>query len=89
MQNLYSSDVNVKGPGILFDVNQEVLDVWYEVTFLRFLLTDILQKSPDLAATINDDTFNECRKKAQVFLFNRFKLHQESRGIDADKPDPV
>lgn len=66
------------------DLTKEVLDVWYEVTFLRFLLTDILQKAPTLAEHITDETYDRCRKQAQVFLLQRFKRTPEPEMMPDD-----
>jgi hypothetical protein len=59
------------------DTVKEMFDLWYEVTFLRFLMTEIINHNESLGKFIKPETFEDCRRKAQVFLKDKFKIDLE------------
>jgi hypothetical protein len=59
------------------DTVKEMFDLWYEVTFLRFLMTEIVNHNESLGKFLDQDTFENCRRKAQVFLKDKFKIDLE------------
>ena len=59
------------------DLTKEMFDLWYEVTFLRFLMTDMINQNEHMAKHIDAETFDKCRKQAQLFLKDKFKIDLE------------
>lgn len=54
-----------------FDSKKQIFDLWYEVTFLRFVLIQILESNPNLNTNID---IEKCRKDAQEVIINKFPL---------------
>ena len=62
----------VKAAVLGIDVPQEVFDLWYELIYLRSLVSIILEKNPDISEGITKETFEQARKLAQGGLKKRF-----------------
>jgi hypothetical protein len=68
----------LKARAIGVDQLKEIFDLWYEVTYLRYILTEIMQRNPKaIIDPIHEDVFDECRHKAQLFLKDKFKIDLE------------
>lgn len=63
-------DENVKKV-LGFDETKEILDLWYEVSFLRFMISHILSENPQMNQ-LKIDHFNTSKGQAQQCVKNRF-----------------
>ena len=50
----------------------EIITLWYDVNYLRLVVSKILTENPELAKNLNEEAFNECRKQAQECVKKRF-----------------
>lgn len=68
----------LKARAIGVDQLKEIFDLWYEVTYLRFVLQEVMRCNPKaILEPIHEDIFDECRHKAQIFLKDKFKIDLE------------
>lgn len=54
------------------DKNNEIFTLWYEVTYLRYLITHFMGQSEELSKYANHEVFDKCKEKAQKFVNARF-----------------
>lgn len=54
------------------DSTKEILDVWYELYFLKAILTKLIAKDPGLVAIINDEFWKESRVYAKIQMGKKF-----------------
>ena len=66
------------------DKKNEIFNLWYEVTFLRLILSFLVSKSEYLKSELTMDVLDECRKEAQNIVKERFPLLT----IDFTEPSP-
>lgn len=53
-------------------MHPEIINLWYETIYLRFLLIKILESNPQIARNITEKTIEEARSEAQTALSARF-----------------
>lgn len=51
---------------------REIANLWYEVTYLRFLLIDVLEKNPEIGKCVTEESIHQARLKAQEIVAQRF-----------------
>lgn len=51
------------------DKRKEIFDLWYEVTFLRMVLIQVIEPNPELGSKLD---IEKCRRDAQEVVKNRF-----------------
>lgn len=56
------------------DKKNEIFNLWYEVTYLRFLLVHVLQENPEVGKCITEESIQKARKDAQETVQARFPL---------------
>lgn len=70
------SDLPVEKPSM--PMHPEIINLWYETIYLRYLLIKILEKNPQISRSITEQTIEEARAEAQIALSDRFadyKIH--------------
>lgn len=50
----------------------QTVNVWYEITYLRYVLMKVLDKNPEIKNNINPEDFSEARSLAQKLLLEKF-----------------
>jgi hypothetical protein len=63
----------------------EIFNLWYEVTFLRILLTHVMHKNPEVGACIDEESINACRKEAQDWVQERFPVCEIQFSLPTDE----
>jgi len=66
------------------DKRKEIFDLWYEVTYLRVLLSELLSHNPELFKNTSEEGFENCKLKAQEIVKARFP----NAGITFDAKEP-
>lgn len=57
------------------DTVKEMFDLWYEVMFLKFIVSEAIGSNPKMVEAMNNpEVFDRCRVKAQTFLKDKFKI---------------
>jgi hypothetical protein len=56
------------------DKKNEIFTLWYEVTFLRIIISHLLDQSLYLQEVMTPEVIEECRKHAQKIVKERFPL---------------
>lgn len=51
---------------------REIVNLWYEVTYVRFLLIDVLEKNPEIGKCVTEESIQKARTKAQEIVSQRF-----------------
>jgi hypothetical protein len=54
------------------DANNEILSLWYEVSYLRFILINVVNANGLISSKINSDVLENARKSAQDFVLRKF-----------------
>lgn len=54
------------------DKNGEILNLWYEITFLRMVMNKILELNPKLYEKISEQDYVKARQQSQDIVKNRF-----------------
>ena len=54
------------------DKKKEIFDLWYEITFLRMVMNKILEFNPELHCKLNEEVYEEIRKRSQDIVKSRF-----------------
>jgi hypothetical protein len=54
------------------DPNKQVIDLWYEVTYIRILISKILDSNPEIAKCIGLDEIIESKFQAQQIVQTKF-----------------
>lgn len=54
------------------DANNEVVNLWYEVTYLRFLIKKIADSNQVVGDILNNTCYDDIRKEAQEYVTNKF-----------------
>lgn len=55
-----------------FNKKKEIIDLWYEVTFVRFILNNIMIENPEVAKCITKEMLDKTRLDAQEHVKNKF-----------------
>lgn len=55
-----------------FDKKNEIFNLWYEVTFLRLVLNEIMVLNPKLHENLTDETIENARKMSREVVTKRF-----------------
>lgn len=71
--------------GLMMGINspKEVLNLWYEITYMRYILNYIIEKNPKMDKCINDEVIEQARMMAQ----NEVNAKFPSIKIDYPKPN--
>lgn len=56
------------------DKKNEIINLWYEVSYVRLLLTEIVKQSPELAKCLTEEMIAKTRLDAQDIVKARFPL---------------
>lgn len=56
------------------DKKNEIFNLWYEVTFVRLILSFLVSKSEYLQSELTKEVLDMCRKEAQDIVKERFPL---------------
>jgi hypothetical protein len=56
------------------DKKKEILDLWYEIVFLRMVLNEILSTNVSKINPLPPGSIQECRDKAQELVRKKFPL---------------
>jgi hypothetical protein len=68
----------IKAQVLNLDTCKEIFDLWYELSFLKFLLSETLNVDPLIAKKFSDPRiFDRAREKAQCFMKDKFKIDLE------------
>lgn len=60
------------------DTVKEIFDLWYELMFLKFIVSEALSINCEISTAMKDpQVFERCRNKAQLFLKEKFKIDLE------------
>lgn len=54
------------------DKKNEIINLWYEINFVRHCLNKIINLNPELLKDFNQETLNQCREFAQEEVKLRF-----------------
>ena len=54
------------------DKKNEIINLWYEITFLRLLMCHALGTNAEISSSITDIAIKECREAAQKVVQERF-----------------
>lgn len=54
------------------DKENEIFTLWYEVTYLRYLIAHFIGQNQELSKHANQEVFDKCKEKAQKFVNARF-----------------
>jgi hypothetical protein len=65
---------NVQNMLLGVNTTNEIFNLWYEITFLRHLLSHILQQNPEVGSCLSDEAIQKCRKEAQDCVQDRFPV---------------
>lgn len=65
-------DPNVMNALMKFDPTNEIINLWLEVTYLRFAMDIILAKNIDRMNMLTKIEVNACREAAQKVLMEKF-----------------
>lgn len=52
--------------------NKEIVNLWYEVTYLRFLLIHVLENNPDIGNCVTEESLHKSKELAQEVVLKRF-----------------
>jgi hypothetical protein len=63
---------DVKVAVMRLDTPKEIFDLWYELSYMRVILSTLLKENPDLIKNWGKDTVESCRKIAQDLVKERF-----------------
>jgi len=61
-----------------FNSKVEIMDLWYEISFLRLVLNRILELNPSLGKSLTQECFAKARKQAHEIVCKKFDLDKES-----------
>lgn len=56
------------------DKKNEIFNIWYEVTFLRMIISHMVAQSLYLQKVMTPEVINDCRKHAQKIVQEKFPL---------------
>lgn len=56
------------------DKKNEIFNLWYEVTFIRMIVSHMVSQSLYLQEVMTPEVLDECRKQAQKVVKERFPL---------------
>lgn len=54
------------------DKKNEIFNLWYEVTFLRFVFNKVLELNPNLHENLTQECLDKAREDSQVLVRKRF-----------------
>lgn len=66
------------------DSTNEIFTLWYEITFIRAVLNEIMAKNPSLHINMTEEVYDKCRLFAQNVVKEKFPL----AGLDFSEPSP-
>lgn len=56
------------------DTVNEVINLWFEVTYLRILISEILINNEQVINSISPEIFEKCRERSKEFLLDKFPM---------------
>lgn len=71
------------------NTNHEVVNLWYEVTYLRFLIKKIADSNQVVGDLLNNTSYDEIRKDAQEYVTNKFPKLGIKFNNPASNPCPL
>ena len=64
------------------DTQSEIISLWYEITYLRMILSEIIEKNDDIKKYIDSNMFERAREFARGELIKRFPYIYETKCVD-------
>lgn len=54
------------------DKKREIFNLWYEITYLRGVLNEMMSQNPSLHINLTAETYDKCRRFAQDVVKSKF-----------------